>query len=817
MSEIERAAEPAETAGPETIGQLGWDQILADLARRCRTTPGERRARALGFLPDPDAARARMAEIGEARDLRGSGSPLPFGGVVDVREAVGRSVKGAVLEPGELVAVGETARGCDRLQRHLREQRERAPRLFRRAEAVAALGHVFHPILDAFDEAGRLHDHASDELAARRKHAAHVRGELDRRARDLLDDRRWADALQDRFFTQRDERCVLPIKVEARSRVRGIVHGTSHSGQTVFIEPEALVELGNQLVLAQHAVADEERRILAQLSSYVAEDAEPLLRALDVAAELDAIAAAADQADALSATAPAIDPDGGFDLQRARHPLMELGGRPCVPNDVRMARGVGLVVSGPNAGGKTVSLKTTGLAVLMARAGLHVAAGPASSLPWIERVESDIGDPQSLEKDLSTFSGHLVRLAGMLRSAGPRTLVLLDELCVGTEPEQGAALAQAVLEALVGRGAQVMVATHYERLKALAATDPRFANASVGFDLDAMLPTFQLHLGVPGTSGALALARRLELDGELVARAETLLGARRADIEELLVALADERERLSAERAELDDTRAEADRALAAAQLAEERARERERKVREGSHDEAVAALRDARRELDELRVAVRRRKRSSGTGAPAATDVRELGAEVDAAAARIAAHAPARAVAAGEAAPDPSELRPGVEVRVVPLSATGAVVSPAENGRVAVQIGALRTTVSVADVRLVSRREQRREQRGPRPGRAAVTTVTAPNEGRALRRSPDATLDLRGDRVDDALSALDRFLDDSMRASREVVFVIHGHGTGALRNAIRQHVGAHPAVSQFRPGEQSEGGDGVTVAWLDV
>jgi DNA mismatch repair protein MutS2 len=533
-----------DATGGDTLAQLGWHQIIDDLARRCRTAPGERRVRGLGFVSDPAAARARMAEIAEARQLRAAGAALPFGGVVDVREPVGRSVKNAVLEPAELVAVGETARGCDRLRRHLREERERAPRLSARAEAVPELGHVFHPILEAFDEAGRLHDHASDELAARRRHAAHLRGELDRRARDLLDDRRWADALQDRFYTQRDERVVLPIKVEARGRVRGIVHDTSHSGQTVFVEPEALVELGNQLVLAQHAVADEERRILTELSGFVAEDAEPILRALEIAGELDALAAAADQADALDASAPAIDADGGIELLRARHPIMELGGRPCVPNDVRLARGSGLVVSGPNAGGKTVALKTTGLAVLMARAGLHVAAAPASTVPWIERVESDIGDPQSLEKDLSTFSGHLVRLAGILRSADASTLILLDELCVGTEPEQGAAMAQAVLEALVARGAQVMVATHYERLKALGASDPRFANASVGFDLEAMLPTFQLHLGVPGTSGALVLARRLELDGDVVARAESLLGDRRADIEELLVSLADERDRL---------------------------------------------------------------------------------------------------------------------------------------------------------------------------------------------------------------------------------------------------------------------------------
>jgi DNA mismatch repair protein MutS2 len=503
-------------ADRDTLAQLGWDQILADLGRRCRTSAGAALAAGLDFLPDPNLARERMAEIGEARDLASRGAGLPLGGITDVREPIGRAEKGAPLEPAELVAVGHTARGCDRLRRHLVSGRETAPRLAARADAIPDLGHVFHPILDAFDEAGRLVDHASDALGGLRKLQARARADLDRRARDLVDDPRLADALQDRFYTQRDERCVLPVKVEARGRVRGIVHGTSQSGQTVFVEPEALVELGNQLVLAGHAVADEERRILALLSSYVADDGPALQGAIEVAARLDLLAAAADQAGALGAAAPVLEGDR-IELTRARHPLMELGGRPCVPNDIRLARGSALVISGPNAGGKTVALKTTGLAVLMARAGLHVLAEGSSLLPWIERVASDIGDAQSLEKDLSTFSGHLLRVQAILMTAGPGSLVLFDELAVGTEPEQGAALAEAVLEALVERGASVIATTHYERLKVLAASDPRFANASVGFDFDAMAPTFELHLGVPGSSGALALARRLAVEPTVVA------------------------------------------------------------------------------------------------------------------------------------------------------------------------------------------------------------------------------------------------------------------------------------------------------------
>lgn len=820
-------------AGVDTLAQLGWSQVLGDLARRCRTIAGAALADALAFTDDLDTARAHMERISEARALAGVGAALGFGGITSVGEALTRARKGATLEPDELRAVAHSARGCDRLRRALAEQRERAPHLAALGDRIAELGQVFHPILESFDDDGRLADHASDALGGLRQKAASARAELDRRARQLVGDPRLAGALMDDYATQRDERYVLPVKVEARGRVPGIVHGTSQSGQTVFVEPDVLVELGNQVVLADSAVADEERRILAQLSSYVAEDAPALAAALEVAAVLDLVAAAAEQADALRAAVPTIEAGGGIDLRAARHPLMELGGRACVPNDIALATGAALVISGPNAGGKTVALKTVGLAVLMARAGLHVAAEPGSRLPWIDRVDSDIGDAQSLDKDLSSFSGHLVRVDALLKDAGPTTLILLDELAAGTEPEQGAALAQAVLEALAERGALVLVTTHYERLKAAAASDARFTNASVGFDLERMAPTFRLHLGVPGSSGALLLARRLALDPEVVARAEDVLGARGAGVEELIASLSEERRRLAAERAELAGVREEAEAARRAAEAARESAEARERRAREGSHDDAVAELREVRRELHDLRVQVRRRKRQIGSE-PAAP-VRTLEAEADAAAARIAAHAPGDAGGKGEGAPPPiAALCPGAVVKVVSLGITGQVAGAPEGGRVAVQVGPLRTMAAVADVRLVraaarsGARAGTRAGSGGRSGGAAGRTEERRGGGgsaaeraeaprRAGLRTRDATLDVRGDRVDDALAAVDRFVDQSLMASRDAVFVIHGHGTGALRNAVRAHLAAHAAVTEMRPGEPSEGGDGVTVAWLDV
>ena len=803
----------------KTLADLSWPSLLAALADRCHTTLGAAEARALAPL-ELEEARERIRLVAEARALSAAEAPPPFGGIVNIRTALARAERAGTLERAELVAVGRTVAGCARLRRHLASRQELAPGLAALAEPISELSHVSGPIEDSFEAGDRLADHASAALGPLRRKVAGLHDELKKRVRGLLDDQGLKDVLQDDFYTQREDRYVVPIRADAHRKVRGIVHGTSGSGATIFIEPEEIVDLNNRLKLAEAEVHDEEERILASLTAYVREELPAIRAGLAAATALDLLDGAARLADAMAAAAPGLGRGAPIDLRAARHPLMVLAGTECVPNDLRLEPGQSLVISGPNAGGKTVALKTVGLACLLARHGLHIPADDGSSVPFVARILTDMGDDQSIEKNLSTFSAHIMHVRGFLKEADADTLVLVDEMAAGTDPEQGAALAQAVLEALAERGARVLVTTHYERLKALAPRDARFVNASVGFDVAALTPTFKLHVGLPGASGALAVARRLGLDGAVVARAEALVGDAGRDVEELLASVEAERKRLEDEVARVRVEHAGAAEARRQAEASAQVAAERARVARKGAHDDAVAALRQARLELDHLRGEVRKAEASQAS---------ELRARIDRAGKQIFALAPEAPAPRGRPARE-DELVAGALV-IVPALGDGVLLGPPERGRVNVRVGALRTTIDAGELRILERGERPRPAggtgatgpgAGKHAGKAPPHTTFAPDpdtggadDDEPTARTAEGTIDLRGQRADEALANVDRFLDDALLAGREVVCVLHGHGTGALRAAVREHLAAHPCVGKLRPGTPREGGDGVTLAWL--
>jgi len=802
----------------KTLEDLGWPTLVDHWVKRCATARGEAAVRGGQLLDTIDGARERASEITEARGLYVRDAKLPLGGISDIAAAIGRVRKAAALDAPELVAVATTGKAFARLRTHLREHAAVAPKLAARGEALADLGHVFHPILEAFDADGRLVDHASDALGPLRKTAASIKSTLVQRMDSLLTDERFAPYLQDSYYTQREDRYVLPVRTDGKGFVRGIVHGTSQTAATMFIEPEEIVELNNRLKLAEADVADEERRILTQFSGWVAEEADAFMVSLGIAEVIDVVAAAAIMAEDTVSAEPILDESPRIALLHARHPLMLLADRRCVANDVTLAAGQTLLVSGPNAGGKTVALKTVGLAALMARAGLHLTAESGSAIGWFTTIVTDIGDAQNLEKDLSTFSGHMVNLRELLAHASHGTLVLIDEIAVGTDPDQGAALAQSVLEALAAKGVTCIVTTHYERLKALGASDSRFANASVGFDLERLEPTFKLHLGAPGSSGALAVAKRMGISTPVVERARELLGAAGTRVEELLASVADQRRRIELERAALlaELEGAEADRN--AMRMQRDKTQARFEKQTRAAHGEALSALRAARREIDELRKEL---KAKAATATP--DDVRAVTRKLVAPAAKVAQHEPKRNLPPGTPATVES-LVVGAPV-IVPKLGRCEVVAPPVDGKVEVRLGMLRATVPIADVLMDSHRAARRaeqerakaeaESDGKPQGPSVVLVDGVPAGGRATARTIDSTIDVRGQRVDEAVANVDRFLDESLMASRDTAFVVHGHGTGALRTAIRTHLGAHKGVEKFRAGEASEGGDGVTVAFL--
>jgi DNA mismatch repair protein MutS2 len=784
----------------KTRADLGWGRLLDELATRTRTRRGAALARALQPFAQLDDARARHDEVAEARALRDVGDGLPLDGVRDLDEALPRAEKAGVLDGAALRDVGSTAAAGARVKRHLGSRR--APRLLGRALLLDELEELSDPIGRSFDEGSevRLSDRASPALGSLRRRAQVVREELERKVGSLLDSAHISEHLQDKFFTQREDRYVIPIRIDARARVRGIVHGTSQSGQTVFVEPEEMVDLNNRLKLAELEVAEEERRILAELSLLVTE-ALPRLRAnLEILSLFDLIDAAARLSSDLRATPPELIEEGPLDLRRARHPLMT---GECVPNDIVIGWGQTLVISGPNAGGKTVALKTAGLSSLMALSGLHIAAQEGSRVPRFTACLTDVGDDQSLEKNLSTFSAHVLHLRDFLSAAAPGVLTLLDEVAVGTDPEQGAALAQAVLEALAEKGATTIVTTHYDRLKALAPRDARFVNASVGFDVERLLPTFKLHLGVPGASGAVVVARRLGLPDSVCARATTLAGEGATGLERLLLDVEAERKKIAREREMTEAERAEAERARAEAERRAEEAKHKLQQAKRGAHDDAVESLRAARAELDRTRAVLRR---SGGKITPA--EVSEMRKEIDQAAKAVREAAPAPAPPPGRPA-TLEELKPGVEVFVAKLGGKAEVLS-CKGGKIVVQAGILKATVGVDEVRILDEKLQKsaRQQRGHN---AFDDVAPALPQERGF-----ATIDVRGERVDAALGMAEKFLDDALRAGKEAVLVVHGHGTGKLRDALREQLKGFPGVSGVRAGEPREGGDGVTVIMLE-
>ncbi len=533
-----------------TLEELGWPEVLAGLAGRCRTPAGRKGALALPFLASAREAREALLAVGEARALSEQRIALPLGEVGEVDGHVERAAKGGVLAPLALRECAALARAAARTRAALAGRAAEAPRLWALAEPLSADASLADRIDSAVEPSGAVSDRASPSLGALRDRVRGLHHALKERVESLLGDEEMGRSLRDRYYTIRNERYVLPVLASARSAVPGIVHNASQSGQTLFVEPEQMVGLGNELAIASAMAAEEEERVLRELSEAVSARAEGLGRDLAVLGELDLLEAKARLASDLDAHAPEVGaPAAGFEILSLRHPILVLQGKKVVASHVRLEPpGRALVVSGPNGGGKTVAITAVGLSALMLRAGLPAAAAAGSRLPFYAEVRAAVDERGDLARDLSTFTAHLTAVREMAAGAGPGSLVLVDEIAADTDPREGAALAAAILEDLLERGATVLVTTHLDELKALALTDGRFANARVGFDSERLLPTYQLLLGSPGSSSALDVARRVGIPEGVVERARASLSGRGGALGQALRALEEERARLEAER-----------------------------------------------------------------------------------------------------------------------------------------------------------------------------------------------------------------------------------------------------------------------------
>ncbi|MGI6343490.1 MAG: endonuclease MutS2 [Bacillota bacterium] len=786
-----------------TLRVLEFQKIRDRLASYASSTLGRDRIEVLEPSTDPTAVMRDLQETSEARMICRA-EEFPLKGLSDVRPSLRRVAIGSWLQPDELLSIADICRCSRQTQRFFRDRTETYPLLSEYAQGITVLRELEDLIDGAINEFGEIRDSASPRLRRIRQEVGTLQSRVRQRLNAIIRSSTLQKYLQEAIITIRNDRYVVPVKQEYRAQVPGIIHDQSASGATLFVEPMSVVEINNDLRRLLLEEEQEIERILLELSAEVAAVAEPLARNLEALGHLDFCLAKGKLSWEMRAVQPQVNDRGYLHLRDARHPLLDPA--TVVPITVYLGQDFNvLLITGPNTGGKTVTLKTIGLLTLMAQSGLHIPAAEGSEISVFEQVFADIGDEQSIEQSLSTFSSHMTNIVQITQKANAASLVLLDELGAGTDPAEGAALAMSIIDFLYNWGCRVVATTHYTELKSYAYQTRGVQNASVEFDVDSLRPTYRLTIGLPGKSNAFEIASRLGLDESMIAKARTYLTGDQLRVEDLIRQLEEnravsEQERLAARQLRL---RAEAAEAEAARQLRE---LERDKtQIRNQAKQEARAFLARQKQEVDQLIAELR-----SALQAAQTANVAQLNQAIEAARQQF------RELGA-EAAPDPvkvetrqdysvaddREFQIGDSVLVKHLGQRGQLLSePTESGDVQVQLGALRLSCNISQLEKL---QPEQPKQPPRP----LNLVNLSRTNLPLE------LDLRGQTVDEALLRVDKYLDDAAIAGRTQVSIIHGKGTGALRNAVRDFLKQHKGVASFRFGEAGEGGTGVTIAEL--
>jgi DNA mismatch repair protein MutS2 len=777
---------------------LEWERIAAAVTSRCRSDGGKRRG--LTFAQSREQAFALLTQTREVMGLLAGGEAMPIDDLRDVESHLMRIEREGVVEAAALRDVRVTLSSAQQLRSFLGSRRDRAPALWAICTIDPSLGDLEGVLEDAIDPDGTLSDRASPELRRLRSEISSLRERIIGRLQEQI--ARYAQVLSDNYYTLREGRYVLPVRRDAHERVIGIVHGTSQSGSSVFVEPRAIVGHGNRLKMAEAELEREEWRILAALCERVREQIHAVYAAVETLEKLDQRNAAARFGRDLNGVVPELDDRPRIELRRGRHPVLALSHAEVVPNDVTLQAGQGIVISGPNAGGKTVLLKLLGLAALMARYGLPVLAEEGSSVGFFSSVLTDVGDAQSTTNNLSTFSAHARNLASILSAAKRDTLVLLDEVATGTDPQEGGALACAVVDALCKQGAALAVTTHYEPLKAHALRAEYLRTASVGFDVERMEPSFHLLMDVPGASSALAVALRFGIPKAVIDDAHARLPEQARDFERLSRELAGRVQALSAETVGAAQERV----ALAKVRAEEqERLRELRKRGNELVARESSALLeqvKGARADLDRARAELK-------SGVATREQITASAKSIDAVATRVSLGGDLSPAAKAEAKSahvpiDSARIVVGAVVHVPRLRADATIIEPPSKGRVRIAVGPMKLWVEAGDLFAPHAPAAHASER-----KATPAPVAAQLESRTI----DNTIDVRGMRVDDAISLVESFVDRLYGADARAGYVLHGHGSGALRDAIRRHLREHvKLVAHCQAAEPDDGGDALTV-----
>ena len=786
----------------KSIRTLELPAVLELLARHA--VSDEAKARCLRLRPATDAAAVEhlLDETDAAKTRLGLHGSPSFAGVKDVSQALDRADHGGVLNTRELLDVAGVLTAARRVSDYDAERQGEATAIDRLFSALHVNRYLEDKIRGAILDEETIADTASPELADIRRNMRAAASKGRQTLQRIISSPSYAKVLQEALITQRDGRFVVPVKAECKGSLPGLVHDISSSGATLFVEPMGVVQANNELKELQAREEKEIDRVLRILSGECAAQRENILYDYDLLVQLDTIFARAQLSYTMDAGRPLVRKRGGIDLKRARHPLLD----PAKAVPVTVALGGAydtLVITGPNTGGKTVTLKTLGLLCLMAQCGLHIPAGDQSAVQVFDRVLADVGDEQSIEQSLSTFSGHMKRISGILDLAGHATLTLLDELGAGTDPAEGAALAVSILEQLRRQGSLLMATTHYAELKVYALETPGVVNASCEFNVETLMPTYKLSVGVPGKSNAFLISAKLGIPQEIIDAARNHMSNDDKRLDSVLSQLDDLKVQLKDAQAEAEQARYEAEHALESAEKKRDdlikKGEEELENARRQAHDLMQQVQNEAYSLTDELRRIQKDEKTSAAQRAVRAREIARRDTET------LLKKTDAKPQPVKEFVPL-KEVQIGQEVVIADLGQTATVTArPDRNGMVEVRAGIMKTKVPLTNLRAPDKMEKRKPAEPRRSTRVQLDKS----------RKTSMELNLLGYTVDEALNEVDKFLDSGMLRGQSTLYIIHGNGTGALRTAIQKHLRTHKAVKSFRLGRYGEGESGVTVVEL--
>ncbi|WP_283115353.1 endonuclease MutS2 [Intestinimonas timonensis] len=784
----------------KSIQTLELPRVLELLAAQAATEEGKDRCRALRPFTNPDdVARLQRETSAACAMIVLKGTP-PLSGIRPVAASLQRADMGGALNTRELLDIAALLRCARSAKEYATGEGNAKTCIDHLFSSLQANRYLEDRISGSILSEEEIADAASPELADIRRH---IRASSSK-VRDILQkliSSSQAKYLQESIITMRSGRYVVPVKSECKNEIPGLVHDVSGSGGTFFIEPMAVVKTNNELRELQSREEKEIERILRELSAECAAHKEDIAQDYDLLVLIDCIFARARLSDKLRCTEPKLAKKG-ITLRKARHPLLDP--KKAVPNDLYLGDQFDtLVITGPNTGGKTVTLKTIGLLTLMAQCGLHIPADADSTVVVFDHVLSDIGDEQSIAQSLSTFSSHMVNIVGILEECGPGSLILFDELGAGTDPVEGAALAAAIIESARERGALVCATTHYAELKVYAMTTKGVENASCEFNVETLAPTYKLLIGVPGKSNAFAISRRLGLPQAIIDKAAARIDAENVRFEDVLTQLDRQRQQMEKEKDEARKLRREMEESAKTAREYREKLEKEKAKAVEKAQAEARAIIQKARDTADKVFAELnemRRRQEKEADWLEQNQRRSDLRRQLNEAEDALGSH---------EDLPVPPPTRPakaGDTVELVKMGTRASVISVNKDGSLQLQAGILKITAKQEEVRVVEDADGGKKQ-------AVQIAQRAEHKLRSLGASPE--VDLRGMMTDEALLVLDRFLDSAVMGRLDTVTVIHGKGTGAVRKAVRDHLKRSKYVKSFRPGRFGEGEDGVTVVEL--